>query len=340
MNIQTNPISHYNNTNNVAFKGGIPEKMLRVIPGTKACKNLTPIDIMSFQEYLKFRSQKRIGICAKDIAELSKYEPQSKEYTVAAYELLTKKMGFPQEIRPSLCFSSQIPAGAPMMYVPANNIIYVDSDKLGMFHDNQIFACLRHELQHYIQNINILRHETLAPKGMDFLTKTYIEAQKNSCTDFVKNNSMKALAESGQFSPEHLELLNKTKVCLDKNDIDGFDKLFVGMEKDYRKELESLVAKIRNRLGIIKSDSSLTPKIQQTIKDFQTLGYYKQEDNSIDYRKYFDTFIEGDAIQQQMYAEFEISQKPCFVRYMKEATEAAFKDKQNEKIFKELGITD
>ena len=194
---------------------------------------------------------------------------------------------------------------------------------------------MRHELQHYLHNANILRHETFAPQAMDLLTQKFIAFQQAGCIDILKNNSMEVITSCGQFTPEQLEIFRKAKICLDSKDTEGFDKLFTGIAKDYRNNLEALAGKIRKELGIIKADSSLTPKIQKTFEELQGGGYYKPN-KDIDYKQYFNHFIENDAIQKQSYAEFEFSQEPCFIKYMKNAAQEALKDERNKEILEAM----
>lgn len=328
MNIQQISNCGVNQYNNISFKGGmsVTAKFLEVIPDTKVCKNLTKLDKVSFQEYVNFKTH-RLGITAEDIAELSKYNNDREEFILASYDFLTTKMGFSQEIRPALYFLP-ISAKTPMSYSPMENIIIVDTAQCSIFNNTQLFSGLRHELQHYVQNTNILRHETLAPKAIDSMVEKYIDAQRLATANLVGNNTMESLVSSGQFAPEQLELLNKARICLANKDIEGFNNLFTNMSVTYRGYLEALTAKITDTLGVIKADSSLTPKIQKTFEEFQNIGYYKQDGN-VDYTKYFNMFIEEDAMQKQTYAEFEFSKEPCFMKFMKNAVEDTFK---NEKI--------
>ena len=313
----------------------IPSKILEVIPDTKVCKNLTKLDKVSFQEYVNFKTH-RLGITAEDIAELAKYKNDREEFILASYDFLTKKMGFSEKIRPALYFLP-ISAKTPMAYSPMENIIVVDTAQCSIFNSTQLFSGLRHELQHYVQNTNILRHETLAPKAIDSMVEKYIDAQRLATANLVGNNTMESLVSSGQFTPEQLELLNNAKFCLTNKDIESFNKLFTGMSATYRSSLEALKAKITDDLGVIKADSSLTPKIQQTFEEFQNVGYYKQDGN-VDYKKYFNMFIEEDAMQKQTFAEFEYSKEPCFMKFMKKAVADTFKNEKNKQCLEELGF--
>lgn len=336
MNIQTNTVSSYSSYN-TSFKSAmqVPSRILEVIPDTKVCKNLTKLDKVSIQEYINFKHH-RLGITAEDIAELSKYNNDREEFLLASYEFLTKKMGFSQDIRPSLYFLP-ISAQTPMAYSPVENIIIVDTAQCSTFNSTQLFSGLRHELQHYVQNTNILRHETLAPKAIDSMVEKYTDAQRLATANLVGNNTMESLVSSGQFTPEQLELLNNARICLTNKDIEGFNKLFTDLSATYRGCLEALKTKITDALGVIKADSSLTPKIQQTFEEFQNIGYYKPDGN-VDANKYFNMFIEEDAMQKQTFAMFEFSQEPCFMKFMKNAVMDTFKNENNKQILEELGI--
>lgn len=333
MNIQSNRVSYYGSYN-TSFKGSIPAKFLEIIPDTKVCKNLKKIDKISIQEYVNFKTH-RLGITAEDIAELSKYG-EGEDFLLASYELLTRKMGFSSEIRPAL-YCLPINVKTPMAYSPMQNIIIVDPEQCSNFNNTQIFSALRHELQHYVQNTQILRHETLAPKAIDVMVEKYTDSQRSAVVNLIENNLVDEMVTSGQLTPEQLEFFDKARTLLANKDIDGFNNLFTHISASYREQLQALTAKITHNLGVIKADSCLTPKIQKAFEEFQNVGYYKQDGN-IDYRKYLDTYIENDALQKQTYAEFEFSQEPCFMKFMKNSIENVFNDNKNKQVLDELGF--
>lgn len=334
MNIQSNPMSYYK-PYNTSFKGSnIPAKILEIIPDTKVCKNLRKIDKVCFQEYVNFKTH-RLGITAEDIAELSKYE-ELEDFILASYELLTEKMGLSQEIRPALYFLP-VKTKTPMAYSAIENIIIVDPEQCIGFNNTQKFSGLRHELQHYVQNTQMLRHETIAPKAINAMVTQYTNVQKSSVINLIENNLINELLTSGQLNPQQLEFFNKARTFLTNKDIESFNNLFTDISASYREQLQALTAKITDSLGVIKADSSLTPRIQKVFEEFQNVGYYKKDGN-IDYKKYFDTFIENEAMQQQTYAEFEFSQEPCFVKFMKNTIDNLFNDKNNKQMLEDIGF--
>lgn len=333
MNINTSvsPCNVQNYSPN--FKGNLAAKLTDVIPGTKACKNLTELDKRAFNTYAIVKKY-ALGVTPQDINELSKFD--GGEFVVQSYEFLCKKMGISQSIRPPV-MPAEIEGEMLMAYSPSVNLIVYDSNKITNLGKHKVFSMIRHEFQHFLQNTQILRHETIGKKAVDLNTQNFIEANKNSAKYIAEKYSKEDIVEAYLSSrDENTGRLLKAKEFLDNNNTDGFNKLFDDFGEVYRKELVQLRDNTVSVLGEIKENSSLTPKIQKYLDEFNEVGYLKPG-GQIDYKVYMNTKIEQDAIKAQGQAEFEFSGEPCFMRYAKRSILESLENEQTIKIIDAVG---
>lgn len=333
MNVNTSVSSSNIQNYSPNFKGNLAAKLTEVIPDTKVCKNLTKLDKRAFNVYA-ISKKYALGVTPQDINELSKFD--GGEFVVQSYEFLCKKMGIPQSIRPPVV-PTKIEGEMLMAYSPAVNLIAYDPNKISNFGKHKVFSMIRHEFQHFLQNTQILRHEIIGKKSVDLYTKNFIEANKNSAKCIAEKYSKEDIVEAYLSSrDENTGRLLKVKEFLDNNNTDGFNKLFDDLGEVYRKELVQLRANTISVLGEIKEDSSLTPKIQKYLDEFNEIGYLKP-DGQIDYKVYLNTKTEQDAMKAQIQAEFEFIGEPCFMRYAKRSILESLEREQTIKIMNAVG---
>jgi len=308
--------------------------MTEVIPDTKVCKNLTELDRNVFQAYVLSKPYS-IGITPKEVEELSKFD--GSEFIVQSYRYLLNKLGLKEDIAPGLAFA-KLDNDVPMAYLSLNNIIAVDIDKLAKSGKKDIFALLKHEMQHMLQNYQILRHETIGEQSINAYVRKYIAETKKQIISQVQSGNSEVMEKTLlQNNNEISKMLYEAVQDVKKGKTDTLD---AAMEKDgesYKNSLLSVRKLIIDNLGMIKKDSALTPKIQNYFDEYKDIGYYNT-DNTINYHKYFTSKIEQEALMAQARAGFEFSQESCFMRYQKQETLNAFQngDKDTKKIVDSL----
>ena len=314
MNIQFNS----QNVSRPNFTGVFNMSWLtEVVPNTKVSKNLTNFDRIFFSSYVSSKPY-MMGLSHGEIEELNKFE--GKDFVYNAYDALSKKLGFGKNIRPDLQLQA-VPGDANAMYSNLVNIIYVDPEKMKKLSKTEIFGFLRHELQHYIQNVRVLRHEELGPKSIDLAVKKYFETEKQAmihvCTNFSDQEIHNLAFSQNQQNPYLLvQSLMMAKKCLLTGDMNGFDKICLQSTQEYSKQLTALRENIVKELGVIKKDSPLTSKIESDLKELTELGYFNP-DGTINSSKYVASKIENEAYNAQGAASYEFSQEPCFMRFIK-----------------------
>ena len=299
-------------------------KLTEVIPGTKVCKNLTQLDRNLFRAYIDLKPY-MMGISPKEIAELNKLDGD--DFVIGSYELLTKKLGLKQNIYPGL-FMAEIPGDPKAMYTNMLNVIYVDPKKMEKMNKTEMFGLLRHELQHFIQNLKILRHEELGPKSININVAKFFETEKQKMMQICSQCSeydILILAQNTENPQKFYQNVMNAKRCLVTNDMKGFDNVCGENTEDYRKQMINYRNNVIKEFGVIKKDSTLTPKIENDFKELNGMGYYNP-DGTINSIMYASSKIEDEALNAQGAADFEYSQEPCFIQYAKKAIPRIFED--------------
>lgn len=291
-------------------------KLFEPIEGLTIGKNLRPIDINCFRSYAA-TIPLRMGITAPEAAELKKLD--GIDFVSAAYNFLLKKLGIKQEIAPGV-LSENLPPQIEMAYKPATNLLFLKNGVNTITDKVRTFGLLRHEMQHYIQNMNILRHEKYGKAAVDEYVKAAAEEQKIMIEQIVKLPDEEIL----KLQNVNHEALLKFKKLYNENNTDGVQKMYSSLEENIRKEWIALRDNVVKKMGLIKEDSALTPQIKRYYEEFKNIGYYKQ-DGQIDYNNYFASLTEQEAIASQIASIGEISGK-CPLAAIREAVVADIKN--------------
>lgn len=298
-----------------SFGGSVVQELTAIIPNTKVARNLTQLDRNAFSYYIYARKFPN-GITAEDIKSISKFE--GSEFMIQAYELLTKKLGLSTDIRPPFSGVPQIKGDALGAYIPTTNMIVVDMQKMQnlKISKGNIFGFIRHELQHFLQNTAVLRHETIGEQAIEKMKTNYINAEKATAINAVKMLPMEQLEQMLANNTEALTHIRMVKDCLEKGTLEDLEPYYEKMGKEYTQNLINLRQKLIDKLGMIKKDSNQTKKIQGYFNEFDKIGYYNS-DGQVNLAKYLKSKIEQEAILSQLQAQFEYSQEPCFMHYAK-----------------------
>lgn len=335
MNIQ--PIPNY--SNNINFSGAFDiNKLKKVIPQVTVGKNFTYLDKVLFRSYVDSKPY-IMGLSHNEISELNKFNGE--DFVYRSYDLLTQKLGYGVNVRPQL-FMNDVPGEAAAMYMNLLNVICVDPKKIQKLNKTEIFGFIRHEIQHYIQNTRIMRHEKIGPKAIDTAVSKYYDLERRSmihiCSNFSDQDIVKMGYSQQQISPQKfIATVMYAKRCLATNNMEEFDKICQKSTEDYRKQLNDLRNTIINEMGVIKNDSSLTSKIENDFKEFSEMGYYNP-DGTINNKLYAQSKIENEAYSAQGASSFEFSQEPCFMRYVKKQMERDLNNEQTIKFLNDVCV--
>lgn len=296
-----------------SFKANPFDILNNVVTKTKVFKNPTVAQLQAFSSYVKAKPF-MMGITADEVAKLNKFN--GKDFIINSFEFLCKKLGINKDIVPMLNFAPEHAniSHCVAQYSPSINMIMVNEKFTNKLQKYQVFLALRHELQHYLQSMNILRHETYGPKSIELQSKNFINSIKKAYETVYKNMPDSEVVRAIG-SPQDIALISQLKFFDKTGNKIAMDNLYNALETNYRiNAITPFRDLVINKMGVIKNDSALTPKIKKDFEEFRDLGYYNQ-DGSINYEKYFISDIENEAINSQAAAGFEFSQQGCFMRY-------------------------
>ncbi len=305
--------------------GAYLNRLTQVIPDTKVSKWLTQLDKNCFQGYV-YSMKFKLGTTAQEIQNLCKL--QGEDFVTGAYELLTNKMGIPAELKPVLVPQPQLDA-TPMRYLFNYNVISRNPD-LSNLSQAEVFNGLRHELQHFRQNMDIFRHEKLGEKVVDIHVNGLVESQKATIKHLLASMSPEELAQDGYLASEDAyNMVVRCKKHLENNDAAAFDKEFESLAPAFRREVSAFRQKVVNAMGLIKEGTNEAQRAEHYFNDFQNINYFDTNDG-IDYAKYLASGIEQEALLAGERAGFEFSGEGCMVRYSKDNFKAAVLSQDSE----------
>ena len=333
LQLRNNTSKTYSNVPSFGGGGEFLNPLTQVIPDTKVSKGLTQLDKNCFQSYV-YSMKFKLGTTAQEIQNLCKL--QGEDFVNGAYELLTKKMGIPDEIKPPLIPQEQSPV-APMRYLFNYNAITRNPD-LSNLSQAEVFNGLRHELQHFKQNMDIFRHEKLGEKVVDIHVNGLVESQKAVIKHLLASMSPEELAQNGYLASEDAyNMVVRCKKHLENNDIAAFDKEFESMAPAFRQEVSAFRQKVVNSMGLIKENTKEAQRAEHYFDDFQNINYF-DTNGGVDYAKYMASGIEQEALLAGERAGFEFSGEGCMVKFSRNKfKEAAFsQDEEVQKMFADL----
>lgn len=192
-------------------------------------KNLLPIaehvtkkvserDIFLFRQYL-FSKKFELKMDQDELKKI--FELDGDEFFNASFDLIYKKLGLPQTLKPKVVNMPMNEVYA-MAYDCSQNFLIknINMPKLSKI---QIYSFIRHELQHMLQNIEVYRHRELGEKIIKFYAEAVAKAQAELVDKQVRNFSMEELQQSG-LPKELLDFYVILKECISNNNEEEYLK--------------------------------------------------------------------------------------------------------------------
>ncbi len=93
----------------------------------------------------------------------------------------------------------EISSDTPMAYSPLSNMIVVNKNIPDAIMENKmsLFSSMRHELMHYNQNMQILRHEEIGENALDLCSRKYLENLRISLVNLITQKTPQEVMNSG-----------------------------------------------------------------------------------------------------------------------------------------------
>lgn len=320
-----------------AIPSSIPQVREGIVPA-ETVKKLTPCDKFNFRAYLHFKTLD-FKTNPEEINALFKFEGD--EFFEKTYEFLIKKLGIPEKLKPAIIERSASET-VGMTYDWINNCIAKNPN--GFIKEKvQIFGGLRHELQHFLQNMNVLRTEKVGDEVVNFYAK-YAGKQRSAYADFeVKNLTLEQLKTN--YDEQTLEYYKYLKDLL-KNNPDAYESELINLRNIIEGAQLTHFQNFRNlviqEMGLIKEGTQPARRAQKMLKEIMSENAYWQSDGSIHAGKYAFDVRENEAITAQSAAQLKTlppEQRYCYLQIIKQqmqAFEELLKKEPNTKEINEL----
>lgn len=303
---------------------------------TTAKKKVSQSDIINFRQYL-LGKEVDIKITPEEIKTLFACKTDE-EFGVSASEFLTKKMQISDKLKPQyLC--AEINPNAKMAYDYSQNIIFVNPN--AQFADRAEFlSLLRHELQHYKQNICIFRHPEIGNKAVNLYAKLLSNAQVKNIDNQIRNCSIEELKNLG-YPEEILQKFSKAKGFLNKNQTAEYEKFIQKFAKEIETEnlklIDSFRAGVVDEFGLLTESSREAGRAKKYFEATARGNGYFQKDGGIDYGKYLFDIRENEAIVAQDMISLRIKENhSCYPKALNEAQKLVSKMSGQDKVMDDI----
>lgn len=305
-----------------------PEAPIDTFVSTIPKKKLSEIEIFRFRQYL-LGKKIDIKITPKEIEELFAHEGE--EFKLQAFEFLTKKLNVPKQLTPQLMYM-EVP-NTKMAYDFVTNIMSINP-KIKFADKSEIFSLLRHEYQHFMQNMAILRHPTKGKEATEFYAKLHGKATANNVDTIARQVSLEQLRSLGH-DENVIREYQLLKDLIANNKTQEYEAYLAEVaritEANALPELEKFRANVIKEMKPLKEGSSEAKRAEKYFEaTTNEQGYY--QNGEIDYGKFMFDIRENEAmIAQNMVAmktNESMKQKGCYIKVLKE-TEKALEDGSN-----------
>ncbi len=303
-------------------------------PVVSVPKTLTEIDALNFRTYIHAKTFD-FKATQEELNALFKFDGD--EFFVKTYDFFIKKLGISENLKPPV-INQPAHQSVGMTYDFCQNLITRNPNSLEQG-KNAIFGQIRHELQHFIQNMNILRTENIGEEAVDFYSEL-IANQKIMNTDYmVKNIPLEQVDETVQSNFKILKDLLKNNPNGYENELKAGKKLIAD---DMKIQLQTFRNLVVQEMGLIKADTKSAKRSEKMLGEMlKEKGYWK-DDGSMHLGRYSFDIRENDAMLAQGIAQLKLlppEQKYCYVQLIKQqqgAFEQLSKNDSNNKEVAEL----
>ena len=296
-------------------------------------RKITDLDRFNFRTYIHSKNFD-FKTTPEELKELFKFE--NDEFFVKVYEFLIAKLGIPQKLKPQILDMS-LNETVRMAYDFTNNTIIRNSNH-PIADKNTVFGLIRHELQHLIQNLNILRTEGVGEQAVELYPKI-VAKQRVGYADYeVKNLTLEQLKVN--YDEETLKYYQELKNLFNNNpqayeaELKNLSKVIEESTVEQYRNFRDLVVK---EMGLIKADTKPAKRSKKMLDELLIENGYYKKDGNIHAGQYIFDIKENDALTAQDVAMSKLvppEQKWCYMQRIKQQIEeidkVAEKDPNNQ----------
>jgi len=264
----------------------------------------------------------------EEINALFKFEGD--EFFKKAYDFLCSKLAIPEKLKPQLV---EMPRQERviMLYDLTSNII-IKNTNASKQSKIEMFSNLRHELQHFIQNMNILRTEGIGEQAVEQYSKIVAKNRRLYVDAEVRNITLEQLKVS--YDEQTLEYYKYLKDLLKNNqndykaELENLEQIF---ENNTRPEIQAFRELVLNEMPQIKAGTTMAKRSEKMLN--AVVSSYFKDDGSVNAGKYVYDIMENEAILAGQVAELKThppDEKFCYIQNMKKGIKQLKEQLENE----------
>ena len=308
---------------NTSFKG---TPQLSVILSNTSVKNSIPtLSQTVLSQYFDALKLPRINLNSNELKKLFSIEDPG-SFLEASLDFLLKKLNISNKIAPTLIYAD-VNSNFLFGYDRCSNKIIVNT--LYEFPSKkEMLVLLRHELQHFLQNIDLYQQEKIKKKHLHNITDIYFKEYTHQLQETLKKSP-----EKWDVNKKHAKKLHTYKKYLDERNYSAFNKKLNSEKEKIKKALKKFQKDIIKSLGITKAG---VPKAKQNERIYQAYIDYKPN-KEMSWGEYLTNQSEYDATLAEYFLDSELN-NTCFFKFLKEKYQNFInsKDPENIKIQSEM----
>lgn len=287
---------------------------------TENHRQITYDDILNFKAYM-LAKKVDTKVSPEEIKKLFSYEGE--EFKLKSFGLLTEKLNIPKQLTPQFIYSN-MGINSPMAYDMASNIILVNPN-MQFASKSQFLSLLRHEFQHFLQNMNVYRHETKGKEAVKLYAKLGADTECRNIHQRAMDLTLEEIKELG-FNEEGIDVYRNLQFLLDNERYKEYEQVLNSIHKSIEEHnigiFENFRKTIIDAMGELKADSKEGKRAEKFFKETFSGQGYNEADGGIDYGKYFSDVREVEAMAAgdmiALKTTPELKDKGCYIKMLKE----------------------
>ena len=299
--------NNYSSSNNIMFKQA--PQLKEVLLRTSETNKVPLLQRSIYRQYLDSKNLPRLAFDKQELDKLFAIE-RPRDFAKACFKGMVEKLNLPKKIAPKLVFE---PVDADFIFGyerETNSIIVNTNDDVPP--KNEIFALIRHEFQHYLQHIDLLRSEEYGEEHINNLVKLNSDEYRENTVNMIKDDP-----KNWEVEYEEFKRLYQIKRDMENGSSESLEKEIKEEEKVVRKGLKMFQKEVIKSFGIIKADSPQSVRLK---KIYDAFCEYNEKTNAMHWGDYLTNYTEYEAIIAEVATESELENK-CMVNLLKERCE-------------------
>lgn len=281
-------------------KSPVTAKEASVFTGTLGNLSPTAKNSVPTASFLgEYWSNLKIGLKKAEVQKLEGLD--TLKFFEEAKNVLSGKIGIPQELLPSMAIHPQLPN--PRMFAcfsPPVFSVLISGEKIANFKKNMLFSILAHELQHCKQFLFILRSPQKAQKAIKHYSFEYAKLISDEAINNYKNLPMEIwekLAKENSYQFDIVQLAKNIKKATPDELLKIKKQLISEVVNERTDALEGLRKITVEKMGILPENM-----------EYQAQLYFddliKSSESGAKGAKYIFNVAEGEAYARQMGAYY------------------------------------